>query len=462
MAAVTEILAEQRRYFATGKTRDVAFRKKQLRNLQAALLAYEGRVQDALKIDLGRHATESALVETMVCGEDVHSALSHIDEWVQDEPVSTPISIAPAYSFVRYEPKGNALVIAPWNYPFNLAISPVVSALAAGCTATVKPSEMTPNISKVIRQLIEDVFEPGLVACVEGGIEASNELLEQKWDHIFFTGSPGVGRIVMQKAAKHLTGVTLELGGKSPAFVTKKANIQWAGKRLAWGKLINAGQTCIAPDYVLVERSVLEPLIEAYKASVIERYGSNPKSSPDFTRIVNQRHAQRVANYIKDGTVRFGGEVDIEDRYVSPTVITDVKLDSPAMQEEIFGPVLPFIAIDNLDQGLAVTNALPRPLAMYVFSNKDAEAQYLMERQISGGVCVNDTVNQFVNHHLPFGGIGDSGVGQGHGRHGFLAFSHQRGVYERKLKFENPLYSAPYGDKLKTAKRLVPFVHLID
>lgn len=456
---IAALLDKQRRFFVSGQTRPLEFRRAQLKKLDAAIKAYETRIQEALKADLGRHPTESSMVETMVCGEEIFAALAGIDEWVQDRPVSTPLAVFPAHSYIRPEPKGVVLVIAPWNYPMQLAIAPLIAAISAGCCTVIKPSELTPQTSRVIAQLVSDTFDPAFVAVVEGGIEASTRLLDEKWDHIFYTGSTQVGRVIMEKAAKHLTPVTLELGGKSPTFVTKKAKIKWAAKRIAWGKNINAGQTCIAPDYVLVERSVADELMDAYKTSVQERYGANLRSSPDFPRIVNQRHLTRLSGYLKNGTVRWGGEVDEADRFMAPSIMTDVALDSPVMTDEIFGPILPFIPFDTLDEALAISNARSRPLAMYLFSEKRSEIDYLMQRQISGGAAVNDTINHYVNHHLPFGGVGDSGMGGYHGQFGFDVFSHQRGVYEKRGRIENPLLSAPYEGKLSKLKKLVPFVH---
>ena len=457
---VTSILHAQRTFFRSGKTRSLNFRLNQLRALREAIERYEERLLDALKADLGRATFEGYYTETMFTVEEIVTTEQSLREWVEDREVPTPVLVQPARSFIRPEPKGVVLVIAPWNYPVQLALAPVVAAIAAGNCIVLKPSEVAPACSHVLAQLVGETFDPAYITAVEGGIDVSDALLAEPWGHIFFTGGTGIGRIVMEKAAKHLTPVTLELGGKSPAFVTKHAKIAHAAHRIAWSKSVNAGQTCVAADYALVDRTVYDKFLAAYRKSIAQRYGENPQASPDFARIINARHFERLKGYLAQGQVLVGGETDETQRYIAPTVLGDVSLDAPVMQDEIFGPILPIIPVDSIDAALAITQARPHPLAMYVFSDNNSERERLLQAQTSGGVVINDTMYHLGNSNLPFGGIGASGMGAYHGKVGFDTFSHLRAVMVRRLHFENPLTTPPYKTPRKTVKRLLKMLHL--
>ena len=457
-----ELLAAQRAYFATGATRSIAFRVAQLEKLEQAINQHEPAVFAALKADLGKNEVETFITEVNVAVDELRHARKHVRRWAKTRTCATPLVLQPGKSELRREPKGVGLIIGPWNYPFQLIVVPLVAAIAAGNCCVVKPSELAPATSAVLARIVGDAFDPAYVACVEGGIEAATALLDLQFDHIFFTGGAAVGRIILEKAAKFLTPVTLELGGKSPTFVTNNANVRYAADRLVWGKYVNAGQTCVAPDYVLVERGVAPELVARLQARITEVYGRNPKDSPDFARIVNERHVRRLASYLGDGTVVAGGEVDEAQRYVAPTVITALRLDAPLMSDEVFGPILPIVEVDSVDAALAITQARPRPLAMYVFSEKRSEIDYILARQPSGGVCINDLVVHFANPHLSFGGTGSSGYGAYHGVRGFEEFSHARAVFTRRLHFANPLAGPPYTGKLATLKRLLKLVRFVD
>jgi aldehyde dehydrogenase (NAD+) len=460
-ANIAKIIAAQRAFFRTGATRSLEYRSEQIKKLGSALEKHEQDITRALTTDLGKCETEGFLTEIATTLEEVRHTLKHMRKWAKSRVYPTNIILQPAKSEVRPEPKGVVLIIGPWNYPFNLIGAPLVASIAAGNCNVVKPSELAPATSAIIAKIVRENFDPAFLACVEGGIEASTALLDQQFDHIFFTGGTGVGRVVMEKAAKFLTPVTLELGGKSPTIVTKNANLDHAARRITWGKFVNAGQTCIAPDYLLVERGVAAEFVDTLKARITANYGANPKDSPDFARIINTRHLKRIASYMKDGTIAFGGEVVEAEKYIAPTLITQPKMDAPIMQDEIFGPVLPIIEYDTADEALAITQARDRPLAMYVFSDNASEAEYFLSRQISGDACVNEAVMHFANPNLPFGGVGGSGMGAYHGIRGFEEFSHMRSVLTRYMHFENPLMALPYKDKLGTIKKLLRLMHLV-
>ncbi len=456
------VIARQREYFRSGQTRPLSFRRKQLRAFRDAIKRYEDQLLEALRQDLGRCVYEGYYAETMFVDEELIVCERSLEAWAEDRFVASPLLVQPSQSYVRPEPKGVVLVIAPWNYPIQLALAPIGAAIAAGNCSVLKPSELSPNTSRVMTQMIRDSFDPGFITSVEGDAKASEALLNEPWDHIFFTGSTGVGKIVMTAAAKHLVPVTLELGGKSPAFVSAKGNVMHAAKRIAWSKTLNAGQTCVATDYALVEKSVLGKFIEAYKKVITDRYGADPKQSADYARIVNARHFERIRGYLSQGSVAFGGTVDETTRYIAPTLMTDVPPDSPLMTEEIFGPILPVVAVDSMEQALSITNAKPHPLAMYVFSDNHAERERLSSAQTSGGLCFNDAIFHLANPNLPFGGVGASGMGAYHGRTGFDAFSHLRAVFERRFHFENPLVVPPYKMAVSRMRRLMQIMHLID
>lgn len=437
----------------SGRTRPLAWRLRTLERLRALVTGRTDELVAALDRDLGKCEAETLLSEVSVVVSEADHALSHLPDWVRPTRVPTPASAQPGSSKVIYEPLGVACVIAPWNYPVNLSLGPLVAAVAAGNGVVLKPSELAPASAAVIESIVGALDEPA-IAVVQGGVAETAELLEQHFDHILYTGGSRVARVVMRAAAENLTPVTLELGGKSPAIVTSTAKIDQAARRLAWGKFVNAGQTCIAPDYVLVERSVHDELVEALVATVGEFYGGDPKASPDYARIVSDAHFHRVEKLLDSGVVAVGGDADADELYIAPTVLTEVERDAPAMDEEIFGPVLPVLAVDSLDDATALVRERDKPLALYVFSEKGDEVDAIVSSTSSGGVTVNGTLFHFANAELPFGGVGESGMGAYHGRYGFETFSHRRAVYTRSTLVDPPLMYPPYTEgKQKLVKR---------
>lgn len=452
--AIPDVLSQQRAFFASGQTRDRAFRLTQLEKLQGAIVAYQDQIIAAAQADLGRAPFE-AYFEIATLGE-IKLAMKQLKAWMKPKRVSTSLDVFPASAWVQPEPLGVALIMGPWNYPFQLVISPLVGAIAAGNCAILKPSEHAPATSAVVAELIRSIFAPDYVAVVEGDAAVSQALLVEKFDHIFFTGGTEIGRLVMAAAAKHLTPVTLELGGKSPCIVDHTVRLDYAAKRIAWGKFINAGQTCIAPDYILVEESIHADFVQALIKAVGELYGEDPARSPDYGRIVNQRQLDRLTGLLDSGQVVLGGQVDAAERYLAPTILDQVVWSDPVMQAEIFGPILPILTYSDLNGAIAQINERPKPLALYLFSQDQAVQDRVLQAVSSGGVCVNDTVMQVGIRDLPFGGVGESGMGSYHGKASFDTFSHYRSFLKRSLLFDLDWRYAPYtSDRLKTIRRIV-------
>ncbi len=451
---IPALLQSQRELFATGKTRDRDFRLQQLERLQNAIVENQEKIVAAVQTDLGRAPFEAYFeISTLT---EIKLAIKQLKTWMKPRKIATGADVFPASAWVAPEPLGVALIIGPWNYPFQLMMSPLVGAIAAGNCAILKPSEYAPSMSKVVTALVESIFEPDYVAVVEGDAETSQELLAQKFDHIFFTGGTEIGRIVMQAAAKHLTPVTLELGGKSPCFVDGSVRLDYAAKRIAWGKFINAGQTCIAPDYLLVEASIKDEFVVQLKKAIGELYGENPAVSPDYARIVNQRQLDRLKPLLASGKVIVGGEVNDGDRYLAPTVLDGVKWDDVVMEAEIFGPILPIMTYDNLDVAIAQVNQRSKPLALYIFSTSKEIQTQITTAISSGGVCINDTVMHVAVSNLPFGGVGDSGTGSYHGKASFDTFSHYRSFLKRSIRFDLDWRYAPYNEsRFKILKKIV-------
>ena len=451
--SVSDIIRQQRDFFATGKTKDVDFRIEQLKNLKSAIASNQSRIVDAVKADLNRPEYE-AYFEIAAIAE-VNYAIKNVKSWAKPKKVPTSIDQFPASARIYPEPLGVVLIIGPWNYPFQLMISPLVGAIAAGNCAILKPSEIASHTSEVVADMISKTFDPAYIAAVEGGVETSQQLLAEKFDHIFFTGGTKIGKIVMEAAAKHLTPVTLELGGKSPCIVDSDIQLEYTARRIAWGKFINAGQTCIAPDYLLVDKKVKPALMQAIKAALHEFYGDDPQKSPDYSRIINQHHLKRLAEFIKDGEIVAGGKTNAEDKYIAPTVIDKVSWDSPVMQDEIFGPILPVLEYEELGNAIAQINARPKPLALYLFSKDKEKQQRVLRETSSGGVCINDTVMQVGVTTLPFGGVGDSGIGSYHGKASFDTFSHQKSVLQKSFLLDLKWRYAPYLGKLDLIKKII-------
>ena len=415
-------------------------RKTKLRALMEALMAHRAEAQAALAADFRKAPEEVDLTELYPVISEIKEALRHLPRWMKPRRVPTPIGLFGSAGTIRLEPKGVALIISPWNYPIYLTLGPLVSAIAAGNCAVLKPSEFTPHTTAFLQKLLGGLFPEEEVALVEGDAEAAKALLTLPFDHVFFTGSPAVGKVVMKAAAEHLASVTLELGGKSPVLVDSDANLREAARKIAWGKGLNAGQTCVAPDYVLVHERVQEALVEALKQSFTDFYGADPearKASPDLARIINDRHFARIQSLLSssEAQLAFGGETDATTRYISPTILAGVLPDAPVMQEEIFGPLLPVLSVKDMAEAVAFVNGRQKPLALYIFSGSRGNAESLIARTTAGGGCINDTVLHFAHTGLPTGGVNTSGFGKAHGIHGFEAFSNARGILRQPTRY---------------------------
>lgn len=449
-----ELLQKQKDYFRTGETRDIEFRISKLKRLKKAIKIYEQKVLEALRKDLGKPEQESFFSEVGGIYASIDLFVKNLAKWTKAKSVNTPI-VQYGESYIEYEPYGSVLVIVPFNYPFQLAMEPLIGAIASGNTAVVKPSELAPETEKVISDIIRDAFDENYVASVCGGVDLITKLLSQRFDYIFFTGSVRVGKIVMEAASKNLTPVTLELGGKSPVFVDENFDVRLAAKRIAWGKFLNNGQTCIAPDYVLVHESRKLALIEELKAVIHEHYGENIKENPDYGRIINEKQTERLAKILESDKdlVVFGGDFDIEQRYIAPTLLDLGKLgdasvnESAAMADEIFGPILPIVSYESLDEAVDKVRYGEKPLAMYIFSKNKEYAESVKSRISSGNITINDTVKHVSIDSLPFGGVGHSGMGSYHGKYSIETFSHRRGVYRNKARFNIKQIAPPYNEK---------------
>jgi hypothetical protein len=449
-----ELLQKQKDYFRTGETRDIEFRISKLKRLKKAIKIYEQKVLEALRKDLGKPEQESFFSEVGGIYASIDLFVKNIAKWTKARAVNTPI-VQYGESYIEYEPYGSVLIIVPFNYPFQLAMEPLIGAIASGNTAVVKPSELAPETEKVITDIIREAFDESYVASVCGGVDIITKLLSQRFDYIFFTGSVRVGKIVMEAASKNLTPVTLELGGKSPVFVDENFDVRLAAKRIAWGKFLNNGQTCIAPDYVLVHESRKLALIDELKAVIREHYGENIKENPDYGRIINEKQTERLAKILEsdEDLVVFGGDFDIEQSYIAPTLLDLGKLgdasvsESAAMADEIFGPILPIVSYESLDEAVDKVRDGEKPLAMYIFSKNKEYIESVKSRISSGNITINDTVKHVSIDSLPFGGVGHSGMGSYHGKYSIETFSHRRGVYRNKARFNIKQIAPPYNEK---------------
>lgn len=453
--SIQTLIQSQRGFFATGKTKPLDFRLEQLNKLKTAITDRQDAIIQAAKDDLGRPEFEGYFEVGVVA--ELSYVLKKLKSWVKPQKVSLPLSQLPGSAWVQPEPLGCVLIIGPWNYPFQLVISPLIGAIASGNCAIVKPSEIAPATSKVVAELIKSTFEPEYVAVQEGGVEVAQELLAQKFDHIFFTGGTRVGQIVMEAAAKQLTPVTLELGGKSPCIVDKDINVEVTAKRIVWGKYLNAGQTCVAPDYLLVHEDVKPELMAALQQVIKESYGDNPAQSPDFSRLVSDRQFDRVSGLIESETVLVGGQTDRTDKFIAPTLLDSVSWDAPVMQEEIFGPVLPVLSYQEIGEAIAQINARPKPLALYIFSNSKSLQEKVLSSTSSGGVCINDVFLHVAIWGMPFGGVGDSGIGAYHGKTSFDTFSHMKSVLRKPFWLDIDWRYPPYAKKLDFFKKVLNF-----
>lgn len=445
---IQEISRLQKEYFSTGATLDVAFRKKMLVRMLEAMEKWESRLADALWADLHKSYEEAYLTEISIVKGEIRTHLRHVDSWARKRKAPTPLKLFPSRSYIVKEPLGCSLIISPWNYPVQLLLNPLVGAISSGCTAVLKPSPYVPNVSRVIEEMISSVFEERYIAVVQGHRDVNAALLEQRWDLIFFTGSPALAKTVMAAAAKNLTPVILELGGKSPCIIDRSADIAVAAKRIAWGKTLNSGQTCIAPDYILIHKDVKEAFAAAFAEEVRRLHGDDIRKDRHYVRMVNDKAFERVTGYFKDGRIIYGGGTDASERFIEPTLIDDVALDSPLMTEEIFGPVFPIITLD--DDGKSFKNKViefvtsrEKPLAFYYFG-KESDGWEIIGRTSSGGGCINDVIMHIANENVPFGGVGNSGMGRYHDKDSFEAFSHTRSIIATGTWIDLPFRYMPY------------------
>ena len=453
---IISIAKAQRKFFQSGATLDVSFRKEMLEKLLRAIEAWESRLAEALWKDLHKSYEEAYLTELSIVKGEILTHIRKVNGWARRKKVRTPLKLFPSRTYVVKEPLGCALIISPWNYPVQLLLNPLVGAISSGCTALLKPSPYVPNVSQVIEDMISETFDPEYIAVVQGHRDANTVLLEQRWDIIFFTGSPSLAKTVMAAAARNLTPVVLELGGKSPCIIDKTADIAVAARRLAWGKTLNSGQTCIAPDYILIHEEVKDQFIKTFAEEVKALHGKDIKADKHYVRMVNDKAFERVTGYFKDGEIIYGGRTDASERFIEPTIIENMSLDSPLMTEEIFGPVFPVITIDNKgryeggqpsgsfkESVIEFVNSREKPLAFYYFGKK-ADGWEIIKRTSSGGGCINDVIMHIANEHAPFGGVGNSGMGRYHDKESFDAFSNTRTIVATGTWIDLPFRYMPY------------------
>lgn len=456
-ASIQAMLEEHKIFFDSGVTKEVTFRLQQLHKLKEKIKQYEGRIIAALRQDLGKSEFEAYATEIGFTLDSIGYMMKHLKRWAKPVKVRSPLHLFPAKSYILSEPYGTTLIIGPFNYPFQLLIEPLIGAIAAGNCAVLKPSESTPAISSLMEQLIQETFEPQYIRVVQGEKETTNLLIHAKFDYIFFTGSVPVGKIVMEAAAKNLIPVTLELGGKSPVIVDQTANLDIAAKRIVWGKLLNAGQTCIAPDYLLVHRDISKELIAKIKQIITQFYSQDALSNADYGRIVNDRQLQRLADLIArdQNKVIMGGTVVPEERYIEPTLIYPAAWSDATMEDEIFGPILPILEFHQLDEAITSINQHPKPLALYLFTEDKSVEKKVLTSVSFGGGCINDTISHVASTYLPFGGVGHSGIGGYHGRHSFEVFSHRKSIVKRGTRFDLGIVYPPYGNKTKLVRKVM-------
>ncbi len=449
------LFERQQFFFASGKTRDLIFREEALKKLRSAILMHEDELYQALHKDLHKSPFESYATEIGFVLDELRFHLKNLHKWVKPKRVGSSIVSFPARGYKTHEPLGTVLIIAPWNYPFQLMMAPLIGAISAGNTVIIKPSEIAENTALVIEKIINSSFEKEYIHVAAGGVDVSQALLKFKFDHIFFTGSPRVGKIVMQSAAKQMVPVTLELGGKSPCIVDETAPLKLTARRIVWGKFLNAGQTCIAPDYLYVHEKVKEPLIKEMTKAIKKAYGEDAGKSPDFPHIITRANMERLATLLDGAKIAYGGHYNKEEKYFEPTILDEVNFDLPVMQQEIFGPILPVLTFKDTEKIIAHINARPRPLALYVFSKNNRFRQKIIGSIPAGGVTVNDTLMHIASNRLPFGGVGNSGTGKYHGYFSFETFSNAKPVVYRGTWLDIPIRYAPYGKKLKIIKYLM-------
>ena len=457
METLREKINKQREYFSTGETKDINFRIEKLKKLRDVLKSEEEKVFEALKKDLMKSSFESYVTEVAMVYDEINMHIKNIKKWSKKRRVKTPLVQFPAKSFIQLEPYGVVLIIGPFNYPFMLTMDPLIGAIAAGNTAVIKPSESAPETSKILKEILEKVFDEKYVLHVnpERGKEVVEELLKEKFDYIFFTGSATVGKIVMKAASQYLTPVTLELGGKSPCIIDKDCKLELAARRIVWGKLLNSGQTCVAPDYLYVHKDIEEEFIKKLEEEIKNQFGDNPLESEDYSKMVNEREFNRVLSYIDKEKLVFGGNYNRKTFQIEPTILKNVTWDDPVMEREIFGPIFPILTFENLDEVLKVVNSKDKPLALYYFSEDKNKIEKVLNSTSSGGVTINDTLVHVSSSYLPFGGVGNSGMGEYHGKYSFDLFSNKKGVMNRKTFLDLKIRYAPFQNKLTIVKKIM-------
>ena len=455
MIDIKNIVTIQRNFFLKGNTLSVDFRLTQLNKLKLILKNNESMILDALHNDLRKSNFEGYETEFGIVLEELNYTIKHLKTWMQATKVKTQMAQFPAKCFTYPEPYGVTLIISPWNYPFQLSMAPLIGAIAAGNTVVLKPSNKSSNTSKVLTKLLEENFPKELISVVNGGRAANTSLLDQKFDYIFFTGSVPVGKIVMEAASKNLTPVTLELGGKSPCIVDETADLKLTAKRIVWGKFLNAGQTCVAPDYLYVHKSVKNELIKHLKRYIIKFYGKNPKESNDYPRIIDGKAFERLIDYLNCGKIAIGGDIDQDELYIEPTILDNITFEDKVMKDEIFGPILPVLEFEYLNEVIDTINERPKPLALYFFSNNEKNISRILQRTTSGGACINETIIHVASLYLPFGGVGESGMGKYHGASSFETFSHIKSVVKKDFSMDVPLRYPPFSSsKLSKLKKI--------
>ena len=445
----------QKEYFASGATLDIKFRKAMLEKMLGAMQKWENRLSDALWTDLHKSYEEAYMTEISIVKGEIKSHIQNVCRWARRRKVCSPLKLFPSRSYTVKEPLGNSLIISPWNYPVQLLLNPLVGAISSGCTAVLKPSPYVPNVSQTIADMITETFPQEYIAVVQGHRDVNTALLAQRWDIIFFTGSPDLGKTVMTAAAQHLTPVVLELGGKSPCIINKDADIDVTAKRIAWGKTLNCGQTCIAPDYILIHKDVKEAFIKAFDRELKVLHGEDIMADKHYVRIVNDRSFERITGYFKDGEIIYGGRTDAKTRFIEPTIIENMPLDSPVMTEEIFGPLFPMITIEDnfLETATSFVTSREKPLAFYYFG-KESDGWDIIRHTSSGGGCINDVIMHIANENLQFGGVGNSGMGRYHDKDSFEAFSHTRSIVATGTCMDLPFRYMPYK-MFKLVKKLL-------
>jgi aldehyde dehydrogenase (NAD+) len=451
---IEDVLIRQKQFFLTDKTKNITYRKEQLRKLRDLIVENEKAIYEALKTDFRKSTFETYLSENGYMIMEINHFIKKLKRWARPKRLPSNLLSFPSSSFLMYEPYGVSLIIAPWNYPFQLAMGPLVGAMAAGNCAILKPSELAPATSALMKKLINDNFDDSYIHVVEGDAKVTQTLLSEEFDYIFFTGGTYVGKIIAEAAAKNLTPVTLELGGKSPCIVDGSMNMKLAARRIVWGKFLNNGQTCVAPDYIYVDRKYKSDLLSSLKKEIITAFGENPENSEDLARIINLKHFNRVKRLIPDSKVFYGGESEEADLYIAPTILQDINWEDDIMKEEIFGPLLPVLSYQNIEEVIHQLKNKEKPLSLYVFSNKKSFVTKILNELSFGSGTINDTIIHYGNPYVPFGGVGQSGYGAYHGKYSFETFSHKKGIVKKGNWLDVPVRYAPFGTKLKWLKRL--------